>query len=737
MKELKSIFTREGFQAHGLQLRDVQTRVAMDVDRVLRAPSSNEVVTFRDDERAGTQGLRNLSAVGLIEAGTGCGKTIAYAVPLLQYMQRTNQRVAVSTFTRALQRQLLLGNDLERAAALAGVTLRPGDIAVRMGRQNFVSARRVYELGSRLEVAENESWQQFQRWVESWRDDMDPLDTTFQAWQDICPTLPMIQGQELSADMFAIDDVRSSGDEDDKFYRAHAEAARSARFVITNHASLILHQRARGTVLGEDLRAIVIDEADRLPDAAIAMFTHRLRPGVVLRRCERRTGRDANPRLHEVAEQLEGVMMRIGEESGWLDMTPTTLRRERPPHDLHDLLGLLQDFELPDGCPHEQDGFKLVTSAMADAQSHAQPGNDIVYLSFSPIRRMASFCVEPVSVSRHLQRLTSSLGPEGLLFEHVILTSASLSDLSRPRGRQMDHVEHDYGVSPNSVVVRASYAPQGFGKMSFVLPDPRAGHPFGSSEDETYGGALLRVHNESCLAYWNRAIDSDRACKKLVLAAAFADVEALARQRGIENFDRTMVIDGVVFHHEADNASKIARHLQDPLVRAIVSPSFWEGWNLRGEGGRQWIQDLIILRMPIPPFPGADVKRRRVEHLMRQDHRLQSEAAAEGVLYMRSVRNALRKLLQGMGRGIRDPRDVVRVWVLDPRISLDSTWIQSLDERLPADFAERRDWAKQPSHPALEKWMRAVPTRFEGAVDAAACFTIEGEFACPVMPLCV
>lgn len=740
MKTLKDVFTRESFAAYGLQLRDVQTRVAMDVERVLRATPPRESVTFREGERAGTEGVRHLAAVGLIEAGTGCGKTIAYAVPLLRHMQSTGRRVAVSTFTRALQRQLLQGDDLSRAAALAGVTLRPGDVAVRMGRQNFISQRRVKDLGARAEIAASESWQRFQRWVEAWSDDTDPLDTTFQAWHDVSQTLPIINGQELSVDMLAIDDqgraVDSDEDCDDAFYRAHAQAARSARFVITNHATLILHQMARGNVLGDDLRAIVIDEADRLPDAAVSMFTHRLRPGLVLKRCERRTGTAAHPRLHEVAEGLEEVMMRIGESSGWDDMTPATLRRTRPPEDLHDLLGFLQDFELPDGCPHERDGFKLVTGALADAQLEAAPGSDIVYLSFSPVRRMASFCVEPVSVNRHLQRLTSSWAPDAPLFDHVILTSASLSDLSRPRGRQMDHIEYDYGVSTNSVLVRSSYAPQGFGRMTFVLPDPRAGHPFRRDEDDAYGDVPVRVHNESCLRYWNLAIDTEKDRKRLVLAASFTDVEALALQRVAGSFDRTMVLDGVVYHHESDNASKIARYLLDPQIRAIVSPSFWEGWNLRGEGGQQWIQDLIVLRMPIAPFPGADVKRRRVEHLMLQDRGLQTTAAAEGALYMRSVGAALRKLLQGIGRGIRDPRDNVRVWLLDTRITLDSTWVQNLDESVPDDFAEREGWESAPRHPALRNWMRAVPARFEGAVADAACFTIEGGFACPVMPLC-
>ena len=43
---------------------------------------------------------------GIVEAGTGTGKTMAYLIPAINHALESGKRVAVSTETRALQRQL-------------------------------------------------------------------------------------------------------------------------------------------------------------------------------------------------------------------------------------------------------------------------------------------------------------------------------------------------------------------------------------------------------------------------------------------------------------------------------------------------------------------------------------------------------------------------------------------------------------------------------------------------------
>ena len=70
----------------------------------------------------------------LAEAGTGIGKTLAYLAPASLWAERAGGTVWVSTFTKALQRQL----DAEGARIVADPDERARRIVVRKGRENYL-----------------------------------------------------------------------------------------------------------------------------------------------------------------------------------------------------------------------------------------------------------------------------------------------------------------------------------------------------------------------------------------------------------------------------------------------------------------------------------------------------------------------------------------------------------------------------------------------------------------------
>jgi ATP-dependent DNA helicase DinG len=70
----------------------------------------------------------------LAEAGTGIGKTLAYLAPAALWAERAGGAVWVSTFTKALQRQL----DGEGPKLFADSEERAGKIVVRKGRENYL-----------------------------------------------------------------------------------------------------------------------------------------------------------------------------------------------------------------------------------------------------------------------------------------------------------------------------------------------------------------------------------------------------------------------------------------------------------------------------------------------------------------------------------------------------------------------------------------------------------------------
>ena len=79
--------------------------------------------------------------VGLFEAGTGMGKSLAYLLPAAHYSATAGRRVIVSTKTKALQRQLAA-----HELPLVAQTLPPGwRWALLMGRENYICRRRLDE----------------------------------------------------------------------------------------------------------------------------------------------------------------------------------------------------------------------------------------------------------------------------------------------------------------------------------------------------------------------------------------------------------------------------------------------------------------------------------------------------------------------------------------------------------------------------------------------------------------
>ena len=96
----------------------------------------------------------NAAAVNMQQAATGTGKSLGYLVPAFAYAALTGERVMVSTFTRALQQQLLekdCPSALEWVEQVLGLKV---SFARRVGRQNYLSLTACKELQAQLQQDE-------------------------------------------------------------------------------------------------------------------------------------------------------------------------------------------------------------------------------------------------------------------------------------------------------------------------------------------------------------------------------------------------------------------------------------------------------------------------------------------------------------------------------------------------------------------------------------------------------
>ena len=105
---------------------------------------------------AGQADADHRTALLLLSADTGLGKTLGYAVPLLLYCALTGQRALIATKSLGLQRQMSEpGGDLDKALDLVSLhSARPRlRLALRPGQQAYLSASNIARL---LDVLQEE-----------------------------------------------------------------------------------------------------------------------------------------------------------------------------------------------------------------------------------------------------------------------------------------------------------------------------------------------------------------------------------------------------------------------------------------------------------------------------------------------------------------------------------------------------------------------------------------------------
>ncbi|NNF27697.1 MAG: DEAD/DEAH box helicase [Gemmatimonadetes bacterium] len=124
-----------------------KSRIPLDLDRMeaALAPGSPFAEYPGYEDRAGQREMLRFVAqrfneghVGLVEAGTGTGKSLAYLLPAAQWAAQNGERTIVSTNTINLQEQLV-EKDIALAEGAIGARVK---WALVKGRGNYVSIRR-------------------------------------------------------------------------------------------------------------------------------------------------------------------------------------------------------------------------------------------------------------------------------------------------------------------------------------------------------------------------------------------------------------------------------------------------------------------------------------------------------------------------------------------------------------------------------------------------------------------
>jgi ATP-dependent DNA helicase DinG len=307
-------------EAARARLAELLTAAGLDEARPAQATFAAETAfAFEPREREGAPRLM------LAEAGTGVGKTLGYLAPASLWAEANGPSVWISTYTRALQRQI----ERESHAIFPDPEVRAKKAVVRKGRENYLCLLNLQDVAQGASLGANSGGGGdligsglVGRWVRATRDG-DMTGGDFPAW------LPSLFSIPVTAQAGPVNLIDRRGEcvhaacphYRTCFVEKAIRASRKADIVIANHA-LVLTQAAfdgaraaRGKKAdGESasLKRVVFDEGHHLFDAADSAFSACLsgQEAAELRRWirgpeGRRRGRGLDQRLGDLLSENE------------------------------------------------------------------------------------------------------------------------------------------------------------------------------------------------------------------------------------------------------------------------------------------------------------------------------------------------------------------------------------------------------------------------------------------------
>ncbi|MBK5265180.1 MAG: ATP-dependent DNA helicase [Alphaproteobacteria bacterium] len=204
----------------------------------------------------------------LAEAGTGIGKTLGYLSPASLWAEKADGPVWISTYTKALQRQL--DRETERIYPDPAVLRRK--VVIRKGRENYLCLLNLEDalqggFAGRAAILAH----LVARWA-AYSKDGDMVGGDLPGW---LPTLFRRNGSTALTDRRGECVYAGCPHYRKCFIERAARASADADLVIANHA-LVMVNAARGREAGNRPNRIIFDEGHHLFDAADSIFASAL-----------------------------------------------------------------------------------------------------------------------------------------------------------------------------------------------------------------------------------------------------------------------------------------------------------------------------------------------------------------------------------------------------------------------------------------------------------------------------
>ena len=255
--------------------RPAPRTVTLDAAQVAKrlAQLTGDTAERRDGQRAfataasqafAPRAVRDVPNMVLAEAGTGIGKTLGYLAPASLWAEQADGAVWVSTFTKALQRQL--GH--ETARLYPDPEERRAKVVTRKGRENYLCLLNLEDaLQGGFQGRAAVLAQLVARWA-AFSADGDMVGGDLPGW---LPTLFRRNGSTALTDRRGECIYAGCPHYRKCFIERAARASANASIVVANHA-LVMVNAARGREVATRPTRYVFDEGHHIFEAADAMF---------------------------------------------------------------------------------------------------------------------------------------------------------------------------------------------------------------------------------------------------------------------------------------------------------------------------------------------------------------------------------------------------------------------------------------------------------------------------------
>ncbi|HEU5175040.1 MAG TPA: helicase C-terminal domain-containing protein [Gemmatimonadaceae bacterium] len=633
--------------------------------------------------------LYNRGGVGLLEAGTGIGKSLGYLVPALRWAAANGERTVVSTNTINLQEQLV-GKDLPFLAR--AFTDQPVRYALLKGWRNYLCLARHEQAklagGALFDDATAPDFAMINAWVEKTKDgslsDL-PMPPKSEVWDevsaepDLCPRMKCPHYERCF------------------LFRARREAAQADVIVVNHHLLLSDVAVRRASQNWEDAavlpsyQRLVVDEGHHLEDAAAGHLGQTVtRRG--LQRLFNRLDRKGKGLLMALVEKLNAskdllsaasldlVHLRLApavhaarEKSALLfDLLDTFLQESGQPvvrltddfaahpiwrsglsRALEDTLGEIEMLQLGlrtvkeriEGSTALDEALAPVMNEMRAVIKRLQTAGDALKAALTP--PPGDPTVRWVEVKGKDRAVSLSVVPLELapilredLFKRVRTTVITSATLATDRG--FGFVRDRLGVDDPEIDTVTGVFPSPFAYREQALLCVPTDVPAPNVDATAHAAAVTRVVCDLATA-------ADGGL--FVLFTSHRDVRQMATELRARGLDRRWP---VLVHGEETRDALLARFRDSGSAVLLGTASFWEGVDVPGRALRGLVIARLPFRVPTEPVTAA------------QCEAIEARGGNSFAEYM--LPHASLRLKQGFGRLVRTATDRGVVIITDPRL---------------------------------------------------------------------